>query len=49
MLGDKYDFVLIPRSKVLKYLRETLYNHALEHLEAARLNETMVQFSFLPT
>ena len=26
MLGDKYDFVLIPRSQVLEYLRETFYS-----------------------
>ena len=36
MLGDEYDFVLVPRSQLQEYMRKPLCNQALEHLEAAR-------------
>ena len=39
LLGVKYDLILVLRSQVFDYLRETLYEHALEHLEAARSEE----------
>ena len=35
-MGVKCDFILVPRSQFFEYLRETLYKHALEHLEVAR-------------
>ena len=31
-----YDLILVLRSQFFEYLRETLYKHALERLEAAR-------------
>ena len=34
ILGVKFDLILILRSQFFEYLRETLYKHALEHLEA---------------
>ena len=38
--------MLVLRSQSFKYLRETLYKHALEHLEATRKKKA---FYFLPT
>ena len=35
-LGVKYDLIVVLRSQFFECLRETLYKHALEHLEAAR-------------
>ena len=36
----------VPRSHFFEYLRDTLYNHALEHLEAARPeNKCVIQYS----
>ena len=35
-LGVKYDVILVLRNQFFEYLRQTLYRHALEHLEAAR-------------
>ena len=34
--GRKYDLILVLRSQFFEYLRETLYKHALTHLEGAR-------------
>ena len=36
ILGVINDIILVLRSQFFEYLRETLYKHALEHLEAAR-------------
>ena len=36
MLGVKYDLILVLRGQLSEYLRETLYEHAWEHLEAPR-------------
>ena len=36
-MGVKFDLVLVLRSQFFDFLRETLYKHALEHLEAAGL------------
>ena len=36
ILGVKFDLILVLRSQFFELLRETLYKHALEHLEAAR-------------
>ena len=41
ILGVKYDLILILRSQFFEYLRETLYKHAAEHLEAARPENKM--------
>ena len=35
ILGVKFDLILVLRSQFFELLRETLYKHALEHLEAA--------------
>ena len=35
-LGVKYDVILVLRSQIFEYLRETFYRHALEYLEPAR-------------
>ena len=35
IFGVYYDLILVLRSQFFEYLRETLYKHALEHLEAA--------------
>ena len=35
ILGVKFDLTLVLRSQFFDVLRETLYKHALEHLEAA--------------
>ena len=34
ILGVKVDLLLVLRSQFFEFLRETLYKHALEHLEA---------------
>ena len=44
-LNVKYEFIRILRSQFFEYLRETLYKHALEHLEAARPEKKGI-FSF---
>ena len=36
--------VLVLRSQLFEYLRETLYKHTLEHLEAARPEKKGVKF-----
>ena len=36
ILRVNFDSILVLRSQFCEYLRETLYKHALEHLEAAR-------------
>ena len=41
-----YVLILVLRSQFFEYLRETLYKHALEHLEAARSEKKMVHFFF---
>ena len=38
--GVQFDLILILRSQLFECLRETLYKHALEHLEAARPEKT---------
>ena len=35
-LSVKFDIILALRSQFFECLRETLYKHALEHVEAAR-------------
>ena len=35
VLGVKVGLILVVRSQIFEYLCETLYKHALEHLEAA--------------
>ena len=35
ILSVKFDLILVLRSQFFDFLRETLYKHALEHLEAA--------------
>ena len=49
ILGVKFDFILVLRSQFFEFLRETLYKHALEHLEAACPEREKVGFFFLPT
>ena len=39
---------MVLRSQFFEYLRETLYRHALEHLEAARSEKKLIIFLFLP-
>ena len=34
-MGVKFDLILVSRRQSIEFLRETLYKHALEHLEAA--------------
>ena len=48
ILGVKIDLILVLWSQFFEFLRETLYKHALEHLEAAG-PETKGSFIFLPT
>ena len=38
--------MLVLRSQFFEYLRETLYKHALEHLEAAGPEKEMGRFLF---
>ena len=45
ILGVKVDLILVLRSQFFDFLRETLYKHALKHLEAAR-SEKNGQFFF---
>ena len=45
ILGVKFDLILVLRSRFVEYLRETLYKHALEHLEAARSEKQRFFFS----
>ena len=47
-MGVKFDSTLVLSSQFIVYLRETLYKHAFEHLEAAR-PEKKLFFSFFPT
>ena len=47
-MGVKVDLILVLRSQFFEFLRETLYKHALEHLEAAGPEKQMGHF-FLPT
>ena len=44
--GVKFDLILVLRSQFFEYLRETLYKHALEHLEAARQEKNRGHFLF---
>ena len=43
--GVEFDLILVLRSQFLEYLPETLYEHALEQLEAARLEKDGSIFS----
>ena len=45
--GLKCYLMLVLRSQFVEYLRETLYNHALEHLEAAHPENKMEKNVFL--
>ena len=47
--GVQFDLVLVLRSQFFEYLREALYKHALEHLEAGLILKKKVPFFFLPT
>ena len=42
--GIKFDLILVLCSQFFEYWRETLYKHALEHLEAARPEKKWVSF-----
>ena len=44
ILGVKFDLILVLRSQFFELLRETLYKHALEHLEAAPPGKKWVIF-----
>ena len=44
-MGDRLGLILTLRSWFFEYLRQTLYNYALEHLEVTRL-ETKLGFVF---
>ena len=46
-LGRKFDLILVLCSQFFEYLRETLYKHALEHLEAPRSEKQCLFFFFL--
>ena len=48
ILGDKFDLMLVLRSQFFDFFRETLYKHALEHLEAAGPEKNSGSFCFLP-
>ena len=48
ILGVKSYLILVLRNQFFEYLWETLYEHALEHLEAARPEKKMQNW-FLPT
>ena len=41
--------MLVLRSQFFEFMRETLYKHALEHLEAAGPEKKVSHFFFLPT
>ena len=45
-LGVQIDLILVLRSQFFEYLREPLYQQALEHLEAARPEKKLVLFFF---
>ena len=45
----KIDLILVLRNQFFEFWRETLYKHALEHLEAAGPKKTWVIFFFLPS
>ena len=47
-LGVKYRLILVLRSQFFESLIETLYEHVLEHLEAARLEKKWGK-RFFPT
>ena len=49
ILGVKIDVMLVLRSQFFEFLRETLYKHALGHLEAAGPEKERSHFFFLPT
>ena len=52
ILGAKFDLIVVLCSQFSERFRETLYEHALEHLEAARPDKKWViflSFFFLPT
>ena len=46
--GVQFDLILVLRSQFFEYLRETLYKHALEHLEAARPEKKWAIFFYMP-
>ena len=47
ILGLEFDLILVlVRSQFFEFLRETLYKHALKHLEAARPEKKKDHFSF---
>ena len=46
ILGVNDHLMSVLRSQFFEYLRETLYKHALEHLEAARPEKKMAHFFF---
>ena len=45
ILGVKYNSILVLRSHFFEFWRETLYKHALEHLEEAGSEKKGVIFS----
>ena len=44
ILGVEYDLILVLGTQFFEYLRETLYKHVLEHLEAVRPEKIMAHF-----
>ena len=46
ILGVKIDVMLVLRSQFFEFLRETLYKHALGHLEAAGPEKERSHFFF---
>ena len=38
-LGVKYDVILVLRSQIFEYLRETFYRHAVEYLQSPRFEQ----------
>ena len=47
MLGVKLALLLVLRNQFSDYMCETLYQHVLDHLEAARLEKNESFFFFL--
>ena len=45
----KFDLILVLRSQLFEYLRKTLYEDTLEHLEAVRSRKKNKTFFLLPT
>ena len=45
ILSVKNDLIVVLRSQFFDFLRETLYKHALEHLEAAGPKKKIIFFS----